>query len=231
VASRLAVSAVLQSLYPVLLTATDEQWADPGLNRSALRAAFAYASSAIAEASRGDPSLREMATTLAVTVHVGSRMVAGYSGDTRVYAYGTDLKLLSKDHSAAWPLVESGAVELSELRHVGTRSMLTRFVSAESASLEVAVHQAPKDTSFLLATDGFWELFDSSELEALMAPLGGGACYQGAPEDVAEQLLSEALSRKPEDNATFILIAPDSARRRRTGRYPCVERSSVFVRT
>ena len=232
-ASRLAVSAALQSLYPSLLTASEEQWEDPRFHRSALRTAFTYASAVLATAARGAPALEEMATTLAVTVHIGSGVLVGHSGDTRVYAYGEQLQLLTRDHSAAWPLVESDLVAVSELRHVGTRSALTRFVSAGSAGLEVTVHRATKGTSFLLATDGFWGLFDTAELGALMEPLGEHApSAPGSPEDVAEHLFEEAMRRKPEDNVTFILVAPDGPRRgRRTERYPGVGGSSVFVRT
>jgi serine/threonine protein phosphatase PrpC len=128
--------------------------------------------------------------------------------------------------------VESSLIEVSELRYVGSRSMLTSFVSAESAEFEVGQHEVTQEASFLLATDGFWELFDVPELEALMEPLGRSAALgRKSPEDVADDLQKETLRRTPMDNATFILVAPDERGRGRTGRYPCVGGMSTFVRT
>jgi protein phosphatase len=172
-----------------------------------------------------------MATTLTVTLHFGSRVVVGHSGDTRVYAYGERLELLTRDHSAAWPLVESKTVEASELRYVGLRSTLTQYVSAESYRFDVTVHRPQGETSFLLATDGLWELFDGAELEALMKPLGGKEpLTQPTAREVADELFEEARRRKPEDNASFILVTPEQAPGGRTGPYPRPGAPATFVR-
>jgi protein phosphatase len=231
-ASRLAVLEALQNLQPSLLAGTNEQWEDPRFQTAVLRAAFAHAAATIAAACRGTPALAEMATTLTVTVHFGSRVVVGHSGDTRVYVCGERVELLTRDHSAAWPLVESKTVEPSELRYVDLRSTLTQYVSAESYRFDVTVHRPQGETSFLLATDGLWELFDGPELEALMKPLGGKEpLTQPTAREVADELFEEARRRKPEDNASFILVAPDGHRHRATGTYPGIAGSSVFVRT
>jgi serine/threonine protein phosphatase PrpC len=65
-----------------------------------------------------------------------------------------------------------------------------------------------------------------------MKPLGGKEpLAQPTAREVADELFEEARRRKPEDNASFILVAPDGHRHRATGTYPGIAGSSVFVRT
>jgi protein phosphatase len=230
VASRLALQALLQCLYTSLLLATETQWQTPEFCQAAVRRAFDYAGAVLREASSGEPRLSRMATTVAMTIHVGSMVLICHAGDTRVYAYADHLELLTKDHSAAWPLVESGLIELSELRNVTTRSSLTRYLSADSTDFEVRAHDPEEQASYLIATDGFWELFSTDELDDLMRSVhhrDGAADLEAA----ADQLQEQARRREPEDNATFILIAPDQRGSTGTGRYPCIQEQPAFVRT
>ena len=230
VASRLAVSAVIDSLHPSLMAVADDQWRDSGFYGAAIRTALARAGAILGDASRGDPSLEQMATTVAIVVQVGSFVLVCYSGDTRVYAYEEHLELLTKDHSTAWPLVESELIDASELRHVGTRSVLTKYLGPDCVEFETTTHDAGTGASYLLATDGFWELFDSRDLERLMAPLRSSH-RQGNPEDVADSLLREAEEREPADNATFILVTPGAGTSGQTVCYPYPGRPHAFVRT
>ena len=225
VASRIATDALLSSLQVSLLQASDKQWRDRAFGRTTFCSAFYHAAACLAELSEGDTDFSKMATTVAMTIHVGSSVFICHCGDTRVYVYEDDLTLLTKDHSAAWGLVESGAVTLSELRHVGTRSMLTRFLDREGADFEISSRSTGDESAYLLATDGFWELFESEELAKLMRPLRNP---DGEPQRVADILQREARRREPEDNATFILLCPMRDTSQERGAYPYLKEFPAF---
>jgi serine/threonine protein phosphatase PrpC len=232
VASRLAAVTVLETLHRPLLTATDDQWRDGRFCRAILRSAMDSASAILGQVSRGDPGLAELATTIALTIHLSSAVLVCHSGDTRVYAYGNRLRLLTRDHSAAWPLVDSKVLSVSDVRHMGTRSTLTKFLDSQSAEFDASLCKGGEGASYLLATDGFWELFDAAELEALLAPCGEqGNPWSGvSAEEIANRLQEEARQRPLADNASFILVTPEQASGERTGPYPRPGAPATFVR-
>lgn len=227
IASRLAVSAILRNLSPYLLRTANEPWEDITFCRAVMTSVLGHTAAAFGEVARGEPSFRAMATTIAVTIHVGSRVLVCHSGDSRVYACGQQFKLLTKDHSAAWEFVESGNMSPSDLRHIPTRSMLTRFIRSDTSEFDLISHPDAEGTGFLLATDGVWELFDVEELKELCRGLGA-LCV--TPDSVADKLQAELLKRGPDDNATFMLVARTPSTRGPAGRYPHIENFSAFTK-
>ena len=227
-ASGLAARVLLERLQPHILLAGDEQWQDASFCEAALRSAFSYARAVLKEVAAAEPALADMGTTAAVTIHTGSQVIVAWSGDSRVYAFGEGLELLTRDHSAAWALVESGKVSASELRHVGTRSILTSYLGTDCDDVEVICRSDGPGKAYLLATDGVWELFDEGELEGLLRPLTRPS--QSADLGVlADSLLAEVVRRGPADNATFMLVAAQRPAQGRTGAYPCLRRLPAFV--
>ena len=230
-ASRLAARALLERLQPHLLLAGEEQWQDASFWEAVVRSAFGYARATLKEVASADPALADMGTTAAVTIHTGSQVVVAWSGDSRIYAFGERLELMTRDHSAAWALVDSGKVSASELRHVGTRSILTCYLGTDCEAVEITCRSDGPGKAYLLATDGAWELFDEGELAGLLCPPVRPA--HGADLGVlADRLLAEVVGRGPDDNATFLLIAAQRQTHDKTGAYPCVRRlPSTFVPT
>ena len=227
VASRLAVSTILRNLTPYLLRTSGEQWEDIAFCRSVMESTLAYTAAVFSDVAKGEPRLEEMATTVAVTIHTGSRVIVYHSGDSRIYACGQQFKLLTKDHSAAWEFVESGDVSPSDLRHIPTRSMLTRFLRSDTSGFDMISHPDADGMAFLLATDGVWELFDVDELDELSRALRKPHV---APDSVADNLQAELLRRGPDDNATFMLVARTPSTRGLAGRYPHIENFPAFTK-
>ena len=227
IASRAARDALLRSLHPALLQGSEEQWRDRQFQEAIVRSAFQHAVASLAGLSKEDPTLAKMATTVAMTIHVGSTVLICHCGDTRVYAYGEDLELLTKDHTAAWDLVESGVVTLSEVRNVETRSNLTRFLSPDRADFDLSSRSDAGKSAYFLVTDGFWALFAPEELAEMIRPLRD---QDEDPELVADCLLAEARRRELKDNATFILVCPERVRDKEIRTYPHLERFPAFSR-
>ena len=147
------------------------------------------------------------------------------SGDTRVYALDDTLELVTADHSVAWGLVESEVVNASEVRHVGTRSMLTRSLTVTGGEFDLQVLNGATAAVYALATDGLWELFDIPDLEEFLIPLKD----QEDTDSIADALMAEAQARGPDDNLTFLLFIPARRTRPATDRYPCLSRTPFFT--
>lgn len=87
-----------------------------------------------------------------------------YIGDSRVYLFENNkYKFRTLDHSVPQMLVQRGAIKEKDIRHHEDRSRLLRVMGAEWDSPKYQVVDGIKltdRTTFLLCSDGFWELID-----------------------------------------------------------------------
>lgn len=90
-------------------------------------------------------------------------------GDSRVYWFEREkYKLRSKDHSIPQMLVNSGAISEKEIRHHEDRSRLLRVMGTPWDCPKYQVMDlipVSERTSFLLCSDGFWELIEERQME------------------------------------------------------------------
>lgn len=88
----------------------------------------------------------------------------GHVGDSRIYYFEkAKYKLRSQDHSVPQMLVNRGDIKESEIRHHEDRSRLLRVMGTDWDKPKYQiVDKIPltKYSSFLLCSDGFWELID-----------------------------------------------------------------------
>ncbi|MBO5303948.1 MAG: serine/threonine-protein phosphatase [Lachnospiraceae bacterium] len=88
----------------------------------------------------------------------------GHVGDSRIYYFEkAKYKLRSQDHSIPQMLVNRGDIKEKDIRHHEDRSRLLRVMgTAWNTPKYQMVDNIPltKHTSFLLCSDGFWELID-----------------------------------------------------------------------
>lgn len=89
-------------------------------------------------------------------------------GDSRIYLFeNARYKSRTKDHSISQMLVERGDIAESEIRHHEDRSRLLRAMGTEWNTPKYEVSRDIKisrKTSFLMCSDGFWELIDEKEM-------------------------------------------------------------------
>lgn len=150
----------------------------------AMRRGFRSAGARVFEASTVVPSLRDMGTTLTALCLSGGALTFGHVGDTRLYRVrGGRCEVLTTDHS-----VRQG------------EGMLTRCIGAGQSETEFDVGPLPVDAHdrFVLVTDGVWGVVPPSRFAALVARAG--------PQQVAEQLVAEALAGGGPDNATAMVV-------------------------
>lgn len=134
--------------------------------------ALTRANAAICAEQQKDRETGQMRSTCAVlVVHDGLAWWA-HVGDTRVYHFiGGVLMDCTKDHSVVQMMVDMGDISPEEMRGHAERNRIIRSLgNPESFSPTVRTEGVPvtNATSFVLCTDGFWEIVLEDELGTLL---------------------------------------------------------------
>lgn len=111
-------------------------------------------------------------TTLVVLVINKKEFIWGNIGDSRLYHFEKNLLIeRSMDHSVSQMLVNSGKLKEKKIRFHEDRSKLTKVLGAEDETSKPFIstrEPLTEDTSFLLCSDGFWELVWEKDMVKLL---------------------------------------------------------------
>lgn len=157
----------------------------------------------LVEAGHRDPSLAGMGTTLTAARSLGRDLVITHVGDSRAYLLrGGGLLRLTRDHTFAQLLVDSGQLAPADLASSPHRHVLTNALGGSSAHVQVDTDrlQLEDGDRLLLCSDGLTDLLDDGEIAAILleTPPSSDAC---------ERLVQRALDAGGRDNVTVIVAA------------------------
>lgn len=134
-----------------------------GLEKSIL-----LAQEGLLQLQRETNAVNSMKTTLTCLTLEKDKAKFGYVGDSRIYCFDKGrYKLRSQDHSVPQMLASRGLIQETEIRHHEDRSKLLRVMGTEWDSPKYQiVDNIPlsRHLSFLLCSDGFWELIDEKQM-------------------------------------------------------------------
>lgn len=107
----------------------------------------------------------EMKTTLVILIMDEKKALWGHVGDSRLYHFfGKKQWIRTRDHSVSQMLVELGEIKESEIRGHEDRNRVLKVLGTEWDTPQYEIDQPVMLTggkdSFLLCTDGFWELVE-----------------------------------------------------------------------
>lgn len=161
-AARIAATTVLQCY---------EQYAE--CSESALRTYLESARRAVLAERAQNPYLAAMNSTVVLLVAAGGKALWAHAGDSRLYWFrGGRLLRQTRDHSVPQALADAGKIAPKQIRfHEDRNKVLHTLAGGESLEADLAseaVHLEPSD-SFLLASDGLWELVNETEMEVELA--------------------------------------------------------------
>lgn len=110
----------------------------------------------------------DMKTTLVLISICNDRVDWGHIGDSRLYVFA-DGRVISRtnDHSVPQMLVHTGEISENDIRFHPDRNRLLRVmgVAWDTPRYELSCNNvSAPGTSYLLCTDGFWELIDENEM-------------------------------------------------------------------
>lgn len=117
---------------------------------------------------RENNAINSMKTTLTCLTLEKDTAKFGYVGDSRIYCFDKGkYRLRSQDHSVPQMLAARGLIQETEIRFHEDRSKLLRVMGTEwDAPKYQIVDDIPLSShlSFLLCSDGFWELIDEKQM-------------------------------------------------------------------
>lgn len=130
------------------------------------------AQKALLEKQRAEGQEASMKTTVTCLSISGDKARFAYVGDSRIYLFEkSKYKMRSQDHSVPQLLVNNGSIREKDIRHHEDRSRLLRVMGTEWNSPKYQVSEdilLTEKSSFLLCSDGFWELIDEKQMSKLL---------------------------------------------------------------
>jgi len=150
---------------------------------------------------KNNPQQTGMGTTAVIAIVDRGTCYIGWVGDSRAYCYHSGdenaLAQLTQDHTMIQALLDKGAITKKEALRSNNKNMLSRAVGikkgveVETLSLPVVTHDI-----ILLSTDGLHDSLEHLSLEKSIGLIGRG-------EQVAQNLVDEAVYNGSKDNITF----------------------------
>jgi PPM family protein phosphatase len=199
IASQAAVGRFLNETLPPI----DDFFAldDPG--RDLVRKRVVAANAAVVEALEG----RNGGCTFTGLVAYGSHVAIGHVGDTRAYLVSTTprkARQLTEDHSVVAMLVKMGMISEEAAHNHPDSNKVTRALGTARElqhdyvdTIEAVVQSGER---LAIMSDGVWGPIEPKQLGRLLAQDGI------SPQDLADQLVSEALKAGSSDNCTAIVL-------------------------
>ena len=139
-------------------------------------------------------------TTLTTVLLMGNTAYIAHVGDTRTYLFKEgELKQVTKDHSLARRLQETGQATAEEVMHV--QNVLYKAIG-QGSTLEVDtyIQHVPPGASLLLCSDGLWGQVNDEDIKNVLS-------LAAVPQDACETLISMANENGGPDNITAIIIS------------------------
>lgn len=205
VASEIAVQAVAE----VLLEAEDPEETrlaratpDPqDAIRERLRYAMNQASLRIRRAALEDAAQAGMGTTLCVLLIEDGVAHLGHVGDSRIYLFRDDkLQRLTRDHTVVQQEIDAGRLTPELARIVPHKNILTQSVGYHGpVEPDTATRPVAPGDLFIICSDGLTDPLDDDALAEIIR--------KTPAEDLAEELVQQALDNGTEDNVTVVVAA------------------------
>jgi protein phosphatase len=206
IAAQIAVDA-LETFHRENQSADRPTWPFPmdprfSLPVNLMRVGFKVANQRIREESVNDPAWHRMGATAAALTFDEEQLVAGHTGDVRIYRYRRDhLSRLTRDHSlfeemrVARPDLSEAEIETIAPRNVVTRALGTKL----EVEATVRVNSYLDQDIYLICSDGLWGAVSDAEIARLL----------GTDSDLDSRclaLIDAANQAGGSDNISLILI-------------------------
>lgn len=201
VASRLAISAMV-SLgldIPDWFFKLDDKGV-PIIERRT-RELIQHVGTLLFERGRQNDALRGMGTTLTAVRSYGFDILIVHVGDSRAYlCRAGSLVRLTKDHTYAQMLVDTGRLKPSDVGRSGVRHILTNALggATEKVQVDVDLMRLEDGDRLLLCSDGLTDLVDEDTILRTL-------CEIPASNDACTKLIQIALDNGGRDNITAIV--------------------------
>ncbi|WP_152049756.1 PP2C family protein-serine/threonine phosphatase [Tautonia marina] len=166
-----------------------------------LREALEQADQEVYRKARSHRALTGMGTTLTMAYSVCETLYIAHAGDSRAYLFRDgQLARLTRDHTYAQMLLDSGAITEKDAYQSGLRNVVTNVVGGPSKGVYVELHklQIQDGDALLLCTDGLTEPVPDAVIAQELSE-------HAHPGEACRALLQRALDAGAPDNIALIL--------------------------
>lgn len=127
---------------------------------------------ALLEKQKKEDATDKMKTTLTCLTISNLDASFAHVGDSRIYYFEKGKYMVrTQDHSVPQMLYQSGEIKEKDIRHHVDRSRLLRVMGTEWSSPKYQITKGmhiSQNSTFLLCSDGFWELIDEKNMCKLL---------------------------------------------------------------
>jgi PPM family protein phosphatase len=203
IASRMAISALVSLALdvPDWIFKVDDEHA-PEIERRS-RKYVQEVGAMLVERGRRDAALHGMGTTLTAVRSFGRDLLITHVGDSRAYLLRAGgLQRLTRDHTFAQLLVDSGHLAPGEVAGSPHRHVLTNALGGTIEDVQVDTDQLQLEDGdrLLLCSDGLTDLVDDETITNILRETTRSS-------DACERLVQRALDNGGRDNVTVIVAA------------------------
>ncbi len=149
------------------------------------------AQAALLEEQKKKKAESSMKTTLTCLELCEKEAKMWHVGDSRIYWFHKGkYKARTKDHSVPQMLYMSGQIREKEIRHHEDRSKLLKVMGTKWNTPQYECSEnicLGKNESFLLCSDGFWELIEEKEMQRLLKKAAGPQEWLASMKEVVMQ--------------------------------------------
>ncbi len=199
-AARSIARYVVQHLWLPALTGDAAPAKDPAQLGTILRAAIQDANAHILKINRNEGG--DMGCTVTAFIAQGEAACIANVGDSRTYICdGHALSRVTTDHSLVARLVAAGMLRPDEVYTHPQRSQIYRSLGDDSdLQVDLFPHRLRVGESFVLCSDGLWEMVRDPDIERLLV-----RSALGDPQALAHQLVEMANAHGGDDNVSVLV--------------------------
>ena len=168
--------------------------------RERLRYAMNQASIRVRREAAKNAAYRGMGTTLTVLFLEEDIAHFSHVGDSRLYLYRAgNLRRLTRDHTVVQNEIDAGRLSPELARIVPNKNVLTQSIGSHgTVDPDTATRHVEEEDIFMLCSDGLTDPLDDRALANIFA--------QTPFEDLADELVQQAIDNGTEDNVTVVVV-------------------------
>ena len=164
-----------------------------------IRNAIEYANLRVYEESQEHERLKEMGTTIDVSLIYNGKVYVGHVGDSRVYRIRNEIiRKITTDHSYVEKLIKEGSITKEESYHHPKRNMLMKAMGCNSlVEPDVLCKGFMKDDILLMCSDGLTNMISEEDIFKIIID---------NINNPADKLIDQANNNGGYDNVTAIVL-------------------------
>ena len=206
VASTLTVEAVRRSLLDTAsedLTPVLDDEGHPSLGGRRLMIALFDANRRVVDASRSDPRMQGMGSTVAAVLFdlEYDRVAIAHVGDSRIYRIRDGrIEQLTEDHSLVQRLLREGKIAPDEARASKHRHVLVQALGNDNVAPDLRIEKPETGDVFVICSDGIHDPIPPDDILRLVREAGDDV------ESICARLIALANERGGRDNSTALVL-------------------------